>query len=229
MRAAIVFVILLFMCSFSFGQETEPLIISAPVYEPPAEAIAAGIDGTILVYTKVNERGEVTETKVLGGPQWPCEGRTSMNLINDVRKGAESAVQLAKFKPATKAGHAVESVTGVRIWFGQAYEELKKKRAAEGKPEPAVINGGVVDGRALSLPKPAYPVLARANRAQGTLKVSILIDENGKVIAAGTENGHPLLHESARDAACKARFSPTLVEGKPVRVSGVLTYHYVAP
>ncbi len=90
------------------------------------------------------------------------------------------------------------------------------------------ISGGVLNGKATSLPKPTYPPLARTARASGTVTVQVVIDETGKVIDARAVSGHPLLQPAAVQAARQARFSPTLLSGKPVRVSGVLTYNFVA-
>jgi TonB family protein len=85
---------------------------------------------------------------------------------------------------------------------------------------------GVLNGRALALPPPAYPPIARAAHAFGTVIVQVLIDEEGNVIAARAAKGHPLLQAAAVAAARQARFSPTLLEGEPVRVTGVITYEF---
>lgn len=90
------------------------------------------------------------------------------------------------------------------------------------------IVGGVLNGKALELPPPGYPPIARAAHASGTVKVQVLIDEQGNVVAAHAAEGHPLLQAAAVAAARRARFSPTLLEGEPVRVTGVITYKFVA-
>jgi TonB family protein len=103
------------------------------------------------------------------------------------------------------------------------------------RPEPtppprprAPISGGVLNGKATSLPKPAYPAIARAARASGTVTVQVTVDESGKVISARAVGGHPLLQQSAVQAAYGARFSPTQLSGQPVKVTGVITYNFVA-
>jgi TonB family protein len=92
----------------------------------------------------------------------------------------------------------------------------------------APISGGVLNGKAVSLPRPAYPAVARAARASGTVTVQVTIDESGKVIAARAVGGHPLLQQAAVQAAYGARFSPTQLSGQPVKVTGVITYNFVA-
>jgi protein TonB len=100
----------------------------------------------------------------------------------------------------------------------------------EAKPTPprAPISGGVLNGKALSLPKPPYPQIAKAAHASGTVVVQVLIDENGAVVSAHAVSGHPLLQAVAVAAARGARFSPTKLSGQPVKVTGVIQYNFVA-
>jgi len=95
-------------------------------------------------------------------------------------------------------------------------------------PRTAPISGGVLNGKAISLPKPAYPPIARAAHASGTVVVQVLIDENGSVVSAHAVSGHPLLQAVAVSAARQARFSPTKLSGQPVKVTGVIQYNFVA-
>ncbi|MFM9905435.1 MAG: TonB family protein [Pyrinomonadaceae bacterium] len=95
------------------------------------------------------------------------------------------------------------------------------------KPAPKTVSGGVLNGKATSLPKPGYPPAAKAVRAGGAVSVQVLISETGSVISASAVSGHPLLRAAAESAARGARFSPTLLSGQPVKVSGVITYNFV--
>jgi TonB family protein len=89
------------------------------------------------------------------------------------------------------------------------------------------VSGGVLNAKAVSKPQPPYPPVAKAARASGTVTVQVTVDETGGVVAAEAVSGHPLLRAAAVAAAKQAKFSPTLLAGKPVRVSGVLTYNFV--
>jgi TonB family protein len=88
------------------------------------------------------------------------------------------------------------------------------------------ISGGVLNGKAISLPKPTYPPVARAARASGTVTVKVTVDETGKVTDARAVSGHPLLQAAAVAAARNARFSPTMLDGKPVKITGVVSYTF---
>lgn len=111
---------------------------------------------------------------------------------------------------------------------------------------PKMIRGGVLNGKAISLPKPAYPEDAKKDGAEGPVSVTVTIDEEGNVIearaaeqykVAGTvnDNGepemkpiHPALREAAEGAAKAAKFSPTRLSGQPVKVTGTIVYNFVA-
>ncbi len=92
---------------------------------------------------------------------------------------------------------------------------------------PKTISGGVLNGKAVDLPKPAYPAAARAVRASGAVNVQVTVDEKGSVVSASAVSGHPLLRAAATQAARQAKFSPTLLSGKPVKVTGVIVYNFV--
>lgn len=89
------------------------------------------------------------------------------------------------------------------------------------------ISKGVVNGSAVSLPKPVYPPAAIAVRAGGEVKIQVLIDEAGTVVSANALSGHPLLRQTAEQAAWQAKFKPTTLEGNPVKVSGTIIYNFV--
>lgn len=98
--------------------------------------------------------------------------------------------------------------------------------APKPKPPPKQISGGVLNGKATSLPTPAYPAAARSMHISGKVTVQVLIDEDGNVVSASAASGHPLLKAAAVSAARRAKFSPTKLSGQPVKVSGVITYNF---
>ena len=91
---------------------------------------------------------------------------------------------------------------------------------AGGKKGP--IAGGVLNGKAIYFPTPEIP----AGEASGVVLVAVLVDEQGSVVEARAISGPAHLHTAAVNAARLARFSPTLLMGEPVRVSGTLSYNF---
>jgi protein TonB len=120
--------------------------------------------------------------------------------------------------------------TGTGVGTGPTKVNIAEEPPPPPAPTPprAPISGGVLNGKAISLPKPSYPPIARQAHASGTVVVQVTIDENGSVISAHAVSGHPLLQAVAVAAARGARFSPTKLSGQPVKVTGVITYNFVA-
>lgn len=100
--------------------------------------------------------------------------------------------------------------------------------AAQTDNLPRNINGGVLNGKAKSLVKPAYPAAARAVNAEGAVSVQVVIDEEGNIASATAISGHPLLRQAAEAAALQSKFSPTMLSGQPVKVTGIVVYNFVA-
>jgi hypothetical protein len=95
----------------------------------------------------------------------------------------------------------------------------------QGQPgqKKAPVNGGVLNGKAIYMPVPEAP----SGEATGVVLVAVLVDEQGSVIEARAVSGPQHLHAAAVNAARLARFSPTLLLGEPVRVTGTLSYNFV--
>ena len=86
----------------------------------------------------------------------------------------------------------------------------------------------VVNGKALSLPKPEYPREAAIRKLSGKVSVEVLINEKGDVEKAKAICGAPsVLAQVAVSAAKKAKFTPTYLSGLPVKVTGIITYNFV--
>ncbi len=107
------------------------------------------------------------------------------------------------------------------------------KSDGEAPSRPAVVrgphkpvSGGILNGKAVSLPAPSYPDMAKRARAEGKVEVEVVIDTNGKVISAKAVKGPAALQAAAEQAARMARFTPTLLTGQPVKVSGVIFYNF---
>lgn len=88
------------------------------------------------------------------------------------------------------------------------------------------ISGGVLNGKALEMPKPLYPETARRAKMTGMVSVEVVIDVSGKVIGARAVSGPEMLRDAAERAARQAKFTPALLSGQPVRVSGVINYNF---
>jgi TonB family protein len=114
--------------------------------------------------------------------------------------------------------------SGIQVFTQQVFTQ--QVFAQSESSQAKLIHGGVLNGKATSLPKPKYPPAALAAGAGGVVNVQVIIGETGNVISAEAVSGHPLLRTAAVDAAKQAKFGPTMADGPPVRVSGILVYNF---
>lgn len=103
---------------------------------------------------------------------------------------------------------------------------IPKVEPVEKAKDKVLFKSHVLNGEAESLPVPPYPQMAKTAGIQGPVNVQIMIDEVGKIVSARATSGNPLLQRAAEQAAYRARFKPTLLNGVPVKVSGVITYNF---
>ncbi len=104
----------------------------------------------------------------------------------------------------------------------------RKTSQGESLPESQrpITDADVLPGKALKKAQPKYPKEAKKARVEGTVKVNIVVDEKGRVVKADAVSGDVLLREAAEKAALKWRFEPTLLFGKPVKVTGLLSFNF---
>jgi len=106
------------------------------------------------------------------------------------------------------------------------YEEFRKTVLLS-EADNAHTSTDVLNGKATSKPVPPYPRKALEGRIYGVTAVKIVVDETGKVVKAKAICGHHLLTGASEEAVLKAQFTPTLLDGQPVKVNGVMTYNFV--
>jgi TonB family protein len=104
-------------------------------------------------------------------------------------------------------------------------------KVQEKKPEPEAprtragelveAGPGVSPPQLVSFPKPEYPPMARTLRVEGTVVVTVLVDENGQV--QEVRMAEPIrqkvgLNEAALAAARSVRYKPAKKDGVPVKM-----------
>lgn len=82
--------------------------------------------------------------------------------------------------------------------------------------------------QAIKTASPAYPELARAAGAEGTVVVEVTIDENGRVVAARVVRSDTIksLEESARKAAMDWLFTPAKQRDMAVKAKIVIPFEF---
>jgi periplasmic protein TonB len=90
--------------------------------------------------------------------------------------------------------------------------------------KPVVVSSKVLQGKAIEKIVPVYPPLPKQIRMPGEVSVEVIISPEGRVESVRIVSGHPMFVSAAREAARGWRFEPTILNGVPVRVTGVITF-----
>ena len=100
------------------------------------------------------------------------------------------------------------------------------ERQAPDAAQQAVSPSGPLNGRATRKVVPAYPALAKQAGASGLVRVHVIVDESGKVIAVSKTEGHVLLRGVAEDAARQWFFDTNSSDNRPSRLSGYIDFNF---
>ena len=198
--------------------EEQPKLLSAskPIY--PKEARDAGIGGEITVRVMLSEKGEVLSVDEPTGLGKICDGSSNDPRLVAMRNSMIEAVRQSKFSPGTQDGKPQKTT----FWMTNTFDPTEDDGG-----EKKLVKVGTITKKALRMPKPEYPGAARAVRASGPVPVRVVVDEKGDVFTAAAIGGHPLLRSAAVAVACDAKFSTTEIDGKAVRITGIITYNFV--
>jgi len=83
-------------------------------------------------------------------------------------------------------------------------------------PAPPTPTGIVRQGQLIYRVDPAYPVIAKEQHTEGTVRLNVTVSTNGLVRGIALLGGPRLLIDAAEKAVRQWRYSPTLLDGKPV-------------
>jgi len=100
--------------------------------------------------------------------------------------------------------------------------EIGENETSSGKP----IEAGVLNAKAVSMPKPVYSEEAKRLKLRGRVTVRVVVDEHGIVTSALALDGPAALRQAAEEAARQATFTPATEGGINVKMTGVLTYDF---
>jgi TonB family protein len=127
---------------------------------------------------------------------------------------------------------------------GNLYESLPFKNEAGGKsqtiwrandanhysfsrepqPKKVPVSPQTLQERVIKKTPPVYPAEAQGSGVAAMINIQILISEEGRVIETIAEGPEQFL-EAAIEAARQWTFKPMIIEGKAVRMSGLLSFN----
>jgi TonB family protein len=91
------------------------------------------------------------------------------------------------------------------------------------RSEPIKLGNNVMESRLIRRVAPIYPELAKRARVSGRVVLQIAVNETGDVTDTNVMSGHPLLNDAAVTAVKQWKYSPTLLNGRPVPVIATVT------
>jgi protein TonB len=91
---------------------------------------------------------------------------------------------------------------------------------------PVRIHTGMQSPQKIVDVKPVYPPFARAAHVQGVVVLDAVLGVDGRVDQVRVLRSVPLLDQAAIDAVRQWRYTPTLLNGEPVRVLMTITINF---
>jgi TonB family protein len=152
------------------------------------------------------------------------QGRTRNQRTYQMGGSSEQRQVINIIDPSTNASYSLDPETRIAR---KNFHNFGMAPTSDGVP--GGVSKGAAAGEAIIKAQPIYPAVAKQINASGEVQVSIVIGENGQVIEAKAIKGHPALRAAAEDAARKWVFKPTLLDGKPVKQPGTLTFVFMPP
>lgn len=131
----------------------------------------------------------------------------------------------------TSSTSTVEPAPPIEVAVSESPSSLPNFGPTAGKlPTFApVISQGITDAKLLHRVNPVYPPQARMLRLAGSVVLDTTVAEDGSVRSVKVVSGEPVLATAARDAVRQWRYSPALLNNKPVEVHRQLTILFKLP
>jgi len=170
----------------------------APVY--PAEAKAAGIEGTVRLDAVIGKDGAVKDLQVISGPAM-------------LQQPSMDAVKQWVYRPYLLNREPVEVKTQIQVIYTLASKHLETSEA-----QPAERPGAMSFPKLIKSVDPAYPPEAKSAHQQGVVIVKTKIDTTGHPTVLGVE-GPEVFWSSAKAAVEQYSFKPAMKDGQPVEAA----------
>jgi TonB family protein len=126
-------------------------------------------------------------------------------------------------QPSTEAVSSPQSIVGQSPGVDDAEVQPPGDAKAD---EPPISDAGSLNAKATKMVQPRYPPSARRKGAAGLVRVHVIVDETGKVIAVSHTEGPMLLRAAAEEAARQWSFGGISPAGGPARFSGYIDFNF---
>jgi TonB family protein len=146
---------------------------------------------------------------------------TSMGLVSAVLSAMTNPLPLYDLRNATSPDDKSPYFFGYFVYVdgGFRYMDLEVMRALSSAPPLRIRVGGAVQrAQLVSSVQPEYPEDAKNAGIEGTVRLHVIIAQDGRIQQIQVASGQPLLVKAALDAVRLWRYKPTLLNGQAVEV-----------
>ena len=228
-------------------QESKLIFKIEPVY--PEEAKSLRLQGIVKLKVTINEEGLVYGIETQAGHpilvpaavEAVRKWRYDQTFLNGKPVAVETTVTCyfltketvsASFSGRPGAPPISRPVTVVEVTAGRemAATPPVAREQGDGSPikaplrEPIRVGSMVQESKLIHRIEPVYPEQALREGIQGTVRLAIVINEEGFVYElSAIEGNNPILEAAAIDAVKQWQYSPTLLNGEPVAAKATVT------
>ncbi len=198
-----------------------------PIYPPLAKQ--ARIQGEVILRVEISKSGDVENMQLVSGHPM-------------LAPAAIDAVKQWKYAPYLLNGNPVEVDTQVTVNFTLSDKPPAESASEYGDRIPRVnsdnpgdaarvpqrirVSQAVEQGLLVTRVNPQYPQEAKDQHIQGTVVLSVIVDQEGNVANIRLISGHPLLALPGIEAVKQWKYRPYLLNSTPIEVDTQVTVNF---
>lgn len=200
-----------------------PANASNPPQTAPIIIPAAG--KTISSETKISDSNQTSNTSASAPGKTPEKAEKIQTVKPDAT--AEKTVQPAQNQNTNAADSPKPSsrVRKVENTPNASADNTAASTAGNTAKDDAPIAVGSLVEYATAKISPTYPMAAKIMRTVGTVRVDLIVDENGKPEIQNA-SGPGMLKQAALDALKRWKFKPFTRDGQPVKATGYVSFSF---
>lgn len=189
--------------------------------------------------TKARQKLAVNETRIASlGPARPTNAimtpassgaQSTLSNNSSPSPSSESSAQV-KNAPLTKKTVSIPDARPPKSSKQEKPKQSPPQQVAttplNPPPDGQPLDVGSLIDKATQKIAPNYPLTAKTARISGLVKVFVIVDENGEVAKIERTDGPTLLRIAAENAAKQWKFQPAVIDGKPIRMIGYISFNF---
>lgn len=200
------------LSSLRISQSSLELMARGPIHITWPSVRGGKTEGTVLMFVSVDHNGHVREVSTIGTDN------------SELSESALGQLRQMQWEPATSKATPIQVDAVISLPFSTT---LVPDATTAPHDSTIKVATGVMTGKAVLQPRPAYPEVAKQQHVQGSVYLRALIGKDGSIMNVGViDSAAPSLTEAALDAVRRWKYQPYLLNGEPVQVSTTITVNF---